>query len=58
MKQALHEAEKVLWKRWSADWEVAEMIEAVLSNIDNEAVIKSIRERANKTMERYSLFAD
>jgi glycine hydroxymethyltransferase len=37
--------------------EIAEMIETVLSNVENEAVIKSVRERVNKTMENYPLFA-
>ncbi|MGC3976758.1 MAG: serine hydroxymethyltransferase [Paludibacteraceae bacterium] len=37
--------------------ETAEMIETVLSNVENEAVIKSVRERVNKTMENYPLFA-
>ena len=37
--------------------EIAEMIETVLSNIDNEEVIKSIKERVNKTMENFPLFA-
>ncbi len=37
--------------------EIAEMIETVLSNVENEAVITSIRERVNKTMEAYPLFA-
>jgi glycine hydroxymethyltransferase len=37
--------------------EIAEMIETVLSNVENEAVIKSVRERVNKTMEKYPLFA-
>jgi glycine hydroxymethyltransferase len=37
--------------------EIAEMIETVLSNIDNEEVIKSIKERVNKTMANYPLFA-
>jgi len=37
--------------------EIAEMIETVLSNVDNEEVIKSVRERVNKTMEKYPLFA-
>jgi glycine hydroxymethyltransferase len=36
---------------------IAEMIETVLSNIENEAVIKSVRERVNKTMEKFPLFA-
>jgi glycine hydroxymethyltransferase len=38
--------------------EIAEMIETVLSNVDNEEVIKSVRERVNKTMEKFPLFAD
>jgi glycine hydroxymethyltransferase len=37
--------------------EIAEMIETVLSNVENEEVIKSVRERVNKTMEAYPLFA-
>ena len=37
--------------------EIAEMIETVLSNIDNQEVIKSIKERVNKTMAHYPLFA-
>jgi glycine hydroxymethyltransferase len=37
---------------------IAEMIETVLSNVDNEEVIKSVRERVNKTMEKFPLFAD
>jgi glycine hydroxymethyltransferase len=37
--------------------EIAEMIEIVLSNVDNEEAIKSVRERVNKTMEAYPLFA-
>ena len=37
--------------------EIAEMIETVLSNIENKEVIKSVRERVNKTMEKYPLFA-
>ncbi|NDV46311.1 serine hydroxymethyltransferase [Paludibacter sp. 221] len=36
--------------------EIAEMIETVLSNVGNEEVIKSVRERVNKTMEKYPLF--
>ena len=36
---------------------IAEMIEIVLSNVENEEVIKSVRERVNKTMEAYPLFA-
>jgi len=38
--------------------EIAEMIETVLSNVENEAVITSVRERVNKTMEKFPLFAD
>ena len=37
--------------------EIAEMIETVLSNVENEEVITSVRERVNKTMEAYPLFA-
>jgi len=37
--------------------EIAEMIETVLSNVENEAVITSVRERVNKTMANYPLFA-
>ncbi len=37
--------------------EIAEMIETVLSNVDDENVIKSVKERVNKTMEKYPLFA-
>ena len=37
--------------------EIAEMIETVLSNVENEAVIAAVRERVNKTMEAYPLFA-
>jgi len=36
---------------------IAELIETVLSNVENEAVIASVRERVNKTMEKYPLFA-
>ncbi|HLP03951.1 MAG TPA: serine hydroxymethyltransferase [Paludibacter sp.] len=36
---------------------IAEMIETVLSNVENEAVITSVREKVNKTMEAYPLFA-
>lgn len=38
-------------------YEIAEMIETVLSNVENEEVIKSVRERVNATMEKYPLFA-
>ena len=37
---------------------LVEMIETVLSNIDNEEVIKAIKDRVNKTMSKYPLFAD
>jgi len=37
--------------------EIAEMIETVLSNIDNEAIIRSVKDRVNKTMSEYPLFA-
>ena len=37
--------------------EIAEMIETVLSNVENAEVIKSVRERVNKTMTAYPLFA-
>jgi len=37
--------------------EIAEMIETVLSNVENEEVIKSVRERVNKTMAKFPLFA-
>ena len=37
--------------------EIAEMIETVLSNVENEAVITEVRARVNKTMEKYPLFA-
>ncbi|MCE5331267.1 MAG: serine hydroxymethyltransferase [Bacteroidales bacterium] len=37
---------------------IAELIETVLSNVENEEVIKSVREKVNKTMEAYPLFAD
>jgi len=36
---------------------IAELIETVLSNVENEAVITSVREKVNKTMEKYPLFA-
>jgi glycine hydroxymethyltransferase len=38
--------------------EIAEMIETVLSNVENETVIKSVKDKVNKTMEKYPLFAD
>jgi glycine hydroxymethyltransferase len=37
--------------------EIAEMIETVLSNVDNEVVIASVRARVNETMKNYPLFA-
>ena len=37
--------------------EIAEMIETVLSNVDNQEVIAAVRQRVNKTMENYPLFA-
>jgi glycine hydroxymethyltransferase len=37
--------------------EIAEMIETVLSNVENEEVIAQVRERVNKTMANYPLFA-
>lgn len=37
--------------------EIAEMIETVLSNVENEAAIAAVRERVNKTMEAFPLFA-
>ena len=37
--------------------EIVEMIDTVLSNHENETVIKSVREKVNKTMANYPLFA-
>ena len=37
--------------------EIAEMIETVLSNVDNEEVIASVRARVNEKMKDYPLFA-
>jgi len=37
--------------------EIAELIETVLSNVDNEEVIASVRIRVNATMAKYPLFA-
>lgn len=37
--------------------EIADMIETVLSNVDNEKVISSVRERVNKIMADYPIFA-
>ncbi len=33
--------------------EIAEMIETVLSNVDNEEVIAQVRARVNETMKKY-----
>lgn len=38
-------------------YEIAEMIETVLSNVDNEEIISSVRHRVNETMKGYPLFA-
>lgn len=38
--------------------QVAEMIETVLSNVENEEVIKTVRQNVNSIMEKYPLFAD
>lgn len=37
--------------------EIAEMIETVLSNVENEEVISSVRARVNEKMKNYPLFA-
>ena len=37
--------------------EIAEMIETVLSNVENEEVIAKVRARVNETMKNYPLFA-
>ncbi|MHB9055275.1 MAG: serine hydroxymethyltransferase [Paludibacteraceae bacterium] len=37
--------------------EIAEMIETVLSNVENNDVIKSVKKRVNNTMSNYPLFA-
>ncbi len=37
--------------------QIVEMIDTVLSNAENEAVIKSVREKVNSTMKDYPLFA-
>ena len=36
---------------------IAELIEEVLNDPENEQVIASVRERVNKTMANYPLFA-
>ena len=38
-------------------YEIAEMIETVLSNVDNEEVITSVRARVNEKMKNYPIFA-
>ena len=38
-------------------YEIAEMIETVLSNVDDEKVIASVRARVNDTMKNYPIFA-
>lgn len=35
--------------------EIAEMIETVLSNVDNEEVIAQVRARVNETMKKYPI---
>lgn len=37
--------------------EIVEMIDTVLTNVDNEQTIKSVREKVNSTMSKYPLFA-
>lgn len=37
--------------------EIAEMIETVLSNVENEQVIADVRARVNTKMKEYPLFA-
>ena len=37
--------------------EIAEMIEKVLSNVDNEAVIAEVRAHVNELMKSYPIFA-
>ncbi|MFR9164842.1 MAG: serine hydroxymethyltransferase [Dysgonomonas sp.] len=37
--------------------EIVEMIDTVLSNVENEQTIKAVREKVNKTMKDYPLFA-
>jgi glycine hydroxymethyltransferase len=37
--------------------EIAEMIETVLSNVDNEQVIAEVRAHVNAKMKEYPLFA-
>jgi glycine hydroxymethyltransferase len=37
--------------------EIAEMIETVLNNVENEEVIAQVRQRVNDTMKNYPIFA-
>ena len=37
--------------------EIVEMIDTVLSNHDNESVIKSVKDKVNATMVEYPMFA-
>ncbi|MBQ6800082.1 MAG: serine hydroxymethyltransferase, partial [Bacteroidaceae bacterium] len=37
--------------------EIAEMIETVLNNPEDESVIASVRQRVNETMKNYPIFA-
>ena len=37
--------------------DIVEMIDTVLSNHDNPKVIADVREKVNKTMESYPMFA-
>ena len=37
--------------------EIVEMIDTVLHNVDNEAVIASVREKVNSIMNEYPMFA-
>ena len=37
--------------------EIAEMIETVLNNPEDETVIASVRQRVNETMKNYPIFA-
>ena len=37
--------------------DIVEMIDTVLHNVDNEAVINSVREKVNSIMNEYPMFA-
>ena len=37
--------------------DIVEMIDTVLSNHENEAIIKSVKEKVNATMVQYPMFA-